>query len=103
MAFETLTSREVLDILKISRSTLHLWLKAGKLKGYKVGRRWLFKRDEIEALVEASVRRPKASKGTVGDLLRYAGLWGDMPETEAKALIKEIYSSRSATQRDVRL
>lgn len=102
MAFETLTSGEVLDILKISRSTLHLWLKAGKLKGYKVGRRWLFKRSEIEAMIEASTKS-QASKGTIGDLLSYAGRWGDMSEAEAKILIKEIYSSRSATRRDVHL
>jgi len=51
MGFDTMNSLEVQALLKISRSTLEAWLKSGKLKGYKVGRRWLFRRAEVEALI----------------------------------------------------
>ena len=34
---------------------------------------------------------------TVGDLLSFAGIWDDMSEEEADALIRDIYENRTIT------
>ena len=38
---------------------------------------------------------------TVGDLLSFAGIWDDMSEEEADALIRDIYENRTITQGEV--
>lgn len=50
---ELLSRREVAELLKIDLSTVHNWVKKGKLKSYGIGGRVYFKRTEIEsALIE---------------------------------------------------
>ncbi len=46
------TSKEVQQLLRISKQTLHRWSNAGKL-GTRVGRRWKYRADEIEGLLKA--------------------------------------------------
>ena len=46
-----LTTRQVLDILKVDRITVYRMLHDGRLKGVKVGQQWRFARKEIECLV----------------------------------------------------
>jgi len=43
-----LTTKEVLEILKISKISLYRKIWAGKIKAYKLGRLWRFKREDIE-------------------------------------------------------
>ena len=43
-----LTRTEVAEMLSINLSTLHNWVKAGKLKSYSIGNRVYFKRAEVE-------------------------------------------------------
>lgn len=80
MGYDTMNSLEVQALLKISRSTLEAWLKLGKLKGYKVGRRWLFKRAEIEALINDHPQEDRGDQLTVLE--------------ECRQLQKEILKSR---------
>lgn len=58
MGIHTLTSKEVIELLNISRPTFDKWIKERKLKGYKVGRKWLFKEDDIMAFIEKGVNIP---------------------------------------------
>jgi len=58
MDIRTLTSKEVMEVLNISRPTFDKWMKERKLKGYKVGRKWLFKEDEIMAFIEKGANIP---------------------------------------------
>lgn len=44
---EWLTSKEVCDILKISMTTLHDWSQKGLLIKHKIGRRIMFRHDEV--------------------------------------------------------
>jgi excisionase family DNA binding protein len=46
---EYLTQKEVGELLKISRSTVYLWTKSGKLKTYSIERKMYYKRKEVEA------------------------------------------------------
>mgnify|MGYP003564979965 FL=1 len=47
-----LTRKEVAEMLQIDLSTLHNWVKKGKLTPYGIGHRVYFKRQEIEAALK---------------------------------------------------
>lgn len=46
---EYLTTKEVMDLLKVSAITIHRWSKAGKLKPFGIGHRVYFKKSDIDA------------------------------------------------------
>ena len=48
---EYLTRNEVAEMLKCDLSTLHNWVKKGKLIPYGIGNRVYFKRSEIEKVL----------------------------------------------------
>ena len=54
-----LTYLQVCDILQITRPTVHSWVKSGILKGYRLGNRVYFKRDEIDKALTAIPARDK--------------------------------------------
>lgn len=43
-----MTRKEVADLLHVTLPTLHDWTKLGRLQGYKVGNRVLYKANEID-------------------------------------------------------
>ena len=45
---ELLDMNQAVEMLKISRPTFYRWLRAGKIKGMKLGRQWRFYREDIE-------------------------------------------------------
>lgn len=49
-----LTIAEVTQLLRCSRSAVYKWTSEGKLREYRMGRKPLFKRDEVMAAVEAA-------------------------------------------------
>ena len=52
---EMLTVEEVLEKLKVGRTTLYRWIHEGKLKPHKLGnntRRLYFKREEVDSLFQ---------------------------------------------------
>ena len=51
-AIKLLDSGQVQDTLRISRSTLYLWVRQGKLKPKRAGRALLFSEEEILGLLE---------------------------------------------------
>ena len=48
---DLLTTREVLELLKIDRITIYRMLQDGRIKGVKVGAQWRFPRPEVERLM----------------------------------------------------
>ena len=48
------TFKQVLSYLAISDSTLYRLMHQGKIRAYRVGSQWRFKRDEIDAYVQAN-------------------------------------------------
>lgn len=48
---DLLTIKQVVSILKISKTCLHDWVKKGILKSYKVGNRTYFYRPELRELI----------------------------------------------------
>lgn len=87
MSIRTITSKEVMEILNISRPTFDQWMKEKKLKGYKVGRKWLFKEDEIMDFIE---KRANISD-TKPDLSAVAQT-GDIKLAKRKAVVDKILS-----------
>lgn len=49
---ETLEIKELCELFHVERRTLYRWIKEGKLHGVKFGRKWLFDRAEVEALLK---------------------------------------------------
>ncbi len=45
---------DVCKLFKISRITAYRWVKSKKLNGYKVGKAFLFKKADIDKLIEDS-------------------------------------------------
>src|SRR5436309_14734351 len=64
---DVLGTREVADLLGLPRSTVHDLARRGLLPARRVGRRWLFVRDRIEAAVtpldDAAAWRPVERNG----------------------------------------
>jgi excisionase family DNA binding protein len=54
-----LTRLQVCDILQITLPTVHTWVKSGILKGYRLGNRVYFKKDEIDKALTAIPARGK--------------------------------------------
>lgn len=43
---------DVVNMYHVQRLTVYRWIKSGKLKGKKAGRKWLFTREEVEAVLK---------------------------------------------------
>jgi excisionase family DNA binding protein len=51
-AGEILDMEEVIAMLRTTRPTFYRWLRAGKLKGTKIGRQWRFRREDVERFLK---------------------------------------------------
>ncbi|MFQ5434714.1 MAG: PocR ligand-binding domain-containing protein [Anaerolineae bacterium] len=51
---ELLTTRQVLNLLQVDRTTIYRMLKDGRLHGVKVGQQWRFPLAEVEALLSGA-------------------------------------------------
>lgn len=49
---EYMTTEEVADLYHVCTKTVHRWRNDGKLKGVKVGRRWLYTPEAVAAMAE---------------------------------------------------
>ena len=70
-ARELIDMKEAIAILRTSRPTFYRWLRAGKVKGMKVGRQWRFYREDIERFLagqEPRVDVPVGLDGLIGRL-----------------------------------
>ena len=54
MSDEILTIQELAEYLKLNEKTAYRLAGEGKLPGFKVGGSWRFKREDIEAWIEAN-------------------------------------------------
>ncbi len=55
---ELLTTKQVLDILQVDRTTIYRMLKDGRLSGVKVGQQWRFPHSEVEDLLSGTPSTP---------------------------------------------
>jgi excisionase family DNA binding protein len=54
-----LTTRQVLDILKVDRITIYRMLQDGRIKGVKVGSQWRFQREEVDRILGVNQPSPE--------------------------------------------
>ena len=59
MASEILTRNEVMEMLKIGRSTFYKLIQEGRLKGFKEGNRYKVPLSSVEEYVKNSVKESK--------------------------------------------
>lgn len=55
---DLLTTKELLDLLKIDRTTVYRMLNDGRISGVKVGGQWRFSRKDVEALLSGKAVEP---------------------------------------------
>jgi len=51
---EVMTLDEASEFLKIHSNTLRSWLRQGKIRGSKIGRRWIFLKGDLVSLIKES-------------------------------------------------
>ena len=44
--------KEVADILRVTRVTLHKMIAKGEIRGFRIGRAWRFMPEEVDRLIE---------------------------------------------------
>ena len=57
-----LTLEQIADYLQMSTSSIYKMAQAGKIPGYKVGRQWRFKIEEIDKWIEKGKLRNEEPK-----------------------------------------
>ena len=53
------TVQEAAEILRMHTQTIYAWLRSGKLKSVRPGRKWLIPAEEIESFIN-SLDRPES-------------------------------------------
>jgi excisionase family DNA binding protein len=53
---ELLNVKQVAAYLQLKESTVYTWAQEGKIPAIKIGRRWQFRRSDIEAWLEDQAR-----------------------------------------------
>ena len=43
---------EIANILRVNHVTILRWLQSGKVKGFKIGRKWLIKESELKKVMD---------------------------------------------------
>jgi type IV pilus assembly protein PilB len=69
---ELLNVDQAVDLICTSRPTFYRWLRTGKLKGFKVGRQWRFRREDLERFMRGQEPR------TSGPLTELSDLWREL-------------------------
>ncbi len=54
---EVLTLNELMEILKVTRKTLLLYIKMGKLKAFKIGNQWRVTRITLDEFIESNTKK----------------------------------------------
>lgn len=52
---EIFTPEEIAEKLKVTRLTVHRWLRSGDLKGFKAGKMWRVTREDLEKFLNRDI------------------------------------------------
>ena len=51
------TVNDIMDLLKISRKTLYTYIKDEKIKGNKIGNKWIFTEQQVKDFIEGKTEK----------------------------------------------
>jgi excisionase family DNA binding protein len=63
------TPEQVAELLQISRVTVMDYLRKGRLKGYRVGKLWRIKEEDLEAFLEGGADEDRADVAAAEEAL----------------------------------
>lgn len=52
---KVLTTKQVADIFQVRDYTIREWIKLGKIKAVKIGRRWMVSAEEVDRIIKEGV------------------------------------------------
>lgn len=55
MELKIYTMQEACDLLKITRMSMYRYMRAGKLKGSKIGRDWRFTEEQLKDFLNSTI------------------------------------------------
>ncbi len=55
---QLLTPHQVAGRLQVNERTVKIWLRKGRLRGFKIGKEWRISPDDLQAFLEASANMP---------------------------------------------
>ena len=58
----TYTIKEITGILKMDPSNIRKYLRQGKIKGVKIGKKWLITEEELKRVLREGVREPEGER-----------------------------------------
>lgn len=64
---EAYSAEEAGKILHVQGRTVRQWIADGKIKGVRVGRRWIITREALEDYLEENTYRPEGASGNGGN------------------------------------
>ena len=89
-----LTPEQVAKRLQLTPHTIYVWLRAGRLRGIKLGHLWRVKEEDLDAYLDRASSAPQTGeeKGTdLMDLVRLAEEYmSNVPEEEWERLPKDL-------------
>ncbi len=98
-----MTMDEAIECLNTTRATFYRWLRAGKVKGFKAGRQWRFREEDIQQFLKGKPPKPDLPVSPEPFLARLATLAerkikpGDDPIRQALDLVFELAWRRRGT------
>lgn len=54
-----LTVEEICEYLSVTNETVYKWIEQQQMPGHRVGRRWMFKKAEVDAWVKSGAAAAK--------------------------------------------
>ena len=67
MGNETMTVQEVADVFRVSRQTVYVMVRTGKLPHFRIGSKVRFKRSDIEALTKTATISPQQAGDAIDE------------------------------------
>ena len=86
----TLSAEEAAELLHLNVKRVQNLARAGKLPAARVGRKWLFRRDDLEALLGTRSRTPAATSGRSLTLSARNRLRGRVASLRLDGLMAEV-------------
>jgi molybdopterin-binding protein len=87
---DTLDVRQAAELLHLNEKRVQNWARTGRLPGYRVGRKWLFPRRDLERLVGTAGTRPAPSGGASLAISARNRLRGRVTEVLIEGLMAEV-------------